>query len=119
MMNQSLTKAQRREVRRLAGVAHERELATAVEALQVDFNRWRSGEMDVFALNECIHKFHNGISRDLFKFYGMGGGEDMSVGNAIARGILQETEVDPQILKVLGGFIELVRENLIEAEKAS
>ena len=57
----SFSKAQKREVRRLAGLAHERELAAAVDNLRAQFERWRAGEFDVFELNERIHQFHDGI----------------------------------------------------------
>jgi hypothetical protein len=67
MSARPFTKAQRREVRRLTGLAHERELSTAAGRLQSEFDRWRRGEIDVFILNECIHKFHDGTSRELYK----------------------------------------------------
>jgi len=106
MSMDSFTKGHRREIRRLAGLAHERELSTAAGSLESEFGRWRRGEIDVFELNEHIHKFHDGVSRELYKAYAMGRLE-FSVAGAIARGVLQESEVDPAILEGLRGLIGL------------
>src|SRR6266540_4029035 len=39
----SFEKAQRKELRRLAGLAHERELAIALAALEAQFHEWHAG----------------------------------------------------------------------------
>jgi hypothetical protein len=104
----SLTKAQRREVRRLAGSAYKRELSAAAAALEEKFNRWRRGELDVFALNEQIHKYHDGVSRDLYQRYVLGEPQ-WAVADAVRRGILQEQEVVPEIMSCLGGLIEFFK----------
>jgi hypothetical protein len=70
-----LTKKQKAELRRLAGLAHERELSAAIRELDLEFERWKKGEISVFALNERIHKFHHGISRDLYALYDPRGAE--------------------------------------------
>ena len=66
MQNALLTKSQKRELRRLAGLAHERELSAAAQELAVSFDAWRSGKIDVFTLNEAIHGYHHGISREIY-----------------------------------------------------
>jgi hypothetical protein len=104
-----LTKAQKREIRRLTGLAHARELAMAAGELQAQFERWSKGEFDVFELNERIHQYHDGISRDLYKRYVMGEAE-WSLAAAIAREIVREPEVDPAILEYLRDLIVLVRQ---------
>lgn len=105
-----MTKAQRREVRRLAGVVYERELAAALGQLESAFGRWHRGEIDAFALNDEIHRFHDGASKDLWKQYALGEA-GFGLAAAIARGILKETEVNTAILKNLGGLIAFAREN--------
>jgi hypothetical protein len=111
MTTERFTKAQRKEIRRLAGLAHERELGAAAGQLGLQFERWRRGEIDVFALNQEIHLFHDGVSRDLYKSYVMGCNPEWSVASAIARDVLNESEIDPLILQGLGGSIELARES--------
>jgi hypothetical protein len=117
MSTYPFTKAQKREIRRLAGLAYERELAKAAGELQSEFERWRGGEIDVFALNDHIHKFHDGASRDLYKRYVMGEAK-WSLAAAIARGIVQESKVDPVILESLRSVIDLIRQMSQEDEEA-
>jgi hypothetical protein len=110
MMNAlTFTKSQKREIRRLAGIAYEREMSAAAAALEEEFKRWRRGELDVFALNEQIHKFHNGISRDLYKQYAMGD-PDCAVALAVRRGVLTDQEVPAEIMSGIGGMVEFFKE---------
>jgi hypothetical protein len=103
-----LTKKQKAELRRLAALAHERELSAAIHELDLDFERWRKGEISVFALNECIHKFHHGISRDLYSMYDPREAE-LTVPGAIARGTLREDEVDRSLLQNLAELIQFAK----------
>jgi hypothetical protein len=108
MISTSLTKTQKAELRRLAGVAHERELASAITDLEGEFARWRKGEINVFELKESIHKFHHGISRELYNHYEPRHA-DITVPAAIARGALREEEVDPSLLEHMAELIEFAR----------
>ena len=94
------TKANRRKLRELAGVAYTRELSAELAKLERDFVQWRSGEIDPFELSDRIHRFHDGISRDLYVLY-----RDLSPNHAVARAIvlqwLQENEVPSEILSAL------------------
>jgi hypothetical protein len=101
----------------LAGLAHERELSNAAADLQARFEEWRSGRIDVFALNEQIHRYHDGVSRDLYKRYSMGEAH-WSVASAIARGILKESEVLPILLDSLRSVVDLAREMNREDDEA-
>ena len=112
----SLSKTQKREVRRLSGIAYEKELSMAAGELQSQFERWRRGEFDVFVLNEHVHKFHDGISRELYKRYAMGDA-DWSLASAIGRDILKESEVDPAIVAILRNVIDMARRAGIDDER--
>lgn len=103
----AFTKSQRKEVKRLSDLAHQRELEGAMEDLEANFGRWRKGEIDVFHLNELIHQFHNGVSRDLYKFYGLSEAHH-GVAFGLARGIIDESEVDPEIREKLGELIDFM-----------
>jgi hypothetical protein len=103
-----LTKKQKAELRRLADLAHERELSAAMDELEAEFRRWRSGHISVFELNERIHKFHHGISRELYKRYDPRDAE-MVVPGAIARGTIREDEVDVTLLHNLSDLIQFVK----------
>jgi hypothetical protein len=97
---------------------------TVVRSNQAEANRRHAfefyeslGEIDVFVLNDCIHKFHDGVSRDLYKRYAMGESE-WSVASAIARNVLKESEIDHSILNGLRSVIELARQMRQEDEEA-
>jgi len=117
MSTDSFTRAQRREVRRLSGIAYERELGRATEELRSLFERWHRGEIDVFVLSEHIHQFHDGVSRDLYKRYVMGEVE-WNVTLAIVRGVIEESEVDAAVLEGLRSVIEMARRMSREDEEA-
>ena len=81
-------------------LAYERELGKALEALEENFRQWRKNKIMAFELSELIHKFHNGIARDLWSFYERGHTE-LSIRHAIAEGIILKTEVSLVIFEKL------------------
>lgn len=87
-------------MRRIAGLANERELTTALESLEKNFRRWRKKKINAFELSDRIHKFHNGIARDLWSFYTAGPAE-LNVKHAIAKGVILKNEISPVILEKL------------------
>ncbi len=94
------TKPERKELRKLAGLAYERDLAKALESLEDNFKRWRENKITAFELSDSIHQFHNGIARDLWSFY-TNGYTDMIVTQAITDGIISKAEISPGILEKL------------------
>ena len=50
----------KRLVREYAAIAHDRELGQALRDLDVQFGRWRNGEISAAELNDVIHQFHDG-----------------------------------------------------------
>lgn len=94
------TKSEKKELRKLAGLAYERELAKALEALEESFRQWKKKKISAFELSECIHKFHNGSARNLWNLYETGHAET-SARHAITEGIILKTEVCPGILEKL------------------
>jgi hypothetical protein len=55
-------KKKKRYCREMAALAHERELNTALQALQSQFENWQQDKIDCFELNQLVHEFHDGIS---------------------------------------------------------
>jgi hypothetical protein len=49
------TKANKRKLRQLAGVAYERELGAELSKLEAEFARWRRGEIDPCELSDRAH----------------------------------------------------------------
>jgi hypothetical protein len=103
------TKANKRKLRELAGMAYRRELGHELAKLEMDFSRWRGGEIDPFELSDRIHHFHDGVSRDLYVAY-----RDLSPSHAVARAIalqvLDRTEVPSEILGELESMVQFFEE---------
>lgn len=100
--------AAKRHFRKLAAVAYERELTTALTALAAHFERWKRGELDAFALNEEVHKHHQGRARALYKLYSYGDPSQV-VARALAAGILEEKEVDARYWPLLASLVEFFK----------
>lgn len=103
-MNKIYSKKQKRYLRDLAAECHEFELEDALEELYEEFQKWGGKSINVFELNDRIHEFHNGISRELYKRYVMMDA-DFSVAYALNNNILDEETVDEEILKLLGNML--------------
>jgi hypothetical protein len=107
------TKANKRKLRQLAGVAHERELAAELAKLEAEFARWRRGEIDPFELSDRIHRFHDGVTRDLYVLYSRLS-PSHSVARAVALQVLREAEVPSELLEALEHPLHFYREQLAE-----
>ncbi len=98
-------KKEKRYFRDMAALAHERELSAELKELQSKFELWNKGKIDSFELNQEIHEFHDGTSRDLYKRYAMG---DIypAVAYAIANGTITESEINKEYTTELLQTIE-------------
>lgn len=103
-MKAKFSKAEKKELRALSGLAYERELSQALSNLLVRFDEWQAAELDPFELNKHIHSFHNGTSRDLYNFYTMVAAQN-AVAYALAEGLLSKEEVSEEILDKLEPMI--------------
>lgn len=99
-MPRNFTKKQKAEVRRLNGLAWERELSVALDHLHRDFDALKSGDISAFDMSDRIHRFHDYTARDLYKCYTYGDSY-FAVPSAIARGIIDRSEVSSELLKLL------------------
>ena len=69
MHETNLTKSQKKHLRELAGRGYEAALSNELDRLQAKFSRWKRGEIDVWDLNDEIHRHHDGPSRELYKLF--------------------------------------------------
>lgn len=99
----------KREVHRLSGVAHERALRAAFESLEAKFALWRNGKLDTFALNDALHEYHQKEQREIWGIY-QRGPAPTAVARAVAEGLLNESDLSPQLLEDLGQSIAIFRE---------
>lgn len=95
----------KRLVREWAGVAHDRDLRKALGELRVQFGRWERGEVSSFELNDFVHRFHDGTSREIWKRYATNHLEP-AVASAVAAGILRREELPTELLEHIAGLIE-------------
>jgi hypothetical protein len=110
---QDTPKRIKRLIRDWAGIAHDRELGKALRDLQAEFDRWQRGEVSVFELNDLIHRFHDGASRDIWKKYATNHLEP-ALAFAVTMGILRREELPPELLQHIAGLIDFY-----QAEKVS
>ena len=66
------SKARRRTARALVATYHEAELAGLVEHVAEAIERYRAGELDVYDVDEVIHRYHK-ATQELWKFCFRGG----------------------------------------------
>ncbi|PKN56606.1 MAG: hypothetical protein CVU56_15365 [Deltaproteobacteria bacterium HGW-Deltaproteobacteria-14] len=107
-MTAPLTKEQKRQLRELNGLAYERELAAELTKLEVEFARWRAGEVTPFDLERTIHVFHQGPARELYTRYD-GSMSELMVASAIDRGVLSEEEAGPEAIGLLADQLAAIR----------
>lgn len=111
------TEKQRRELRKLQGLAWERELSAVLGDLEGDFCFWRKGHISPFELNDRIHRFHNGRSRELHNTYS-GSLDNFRLEAVVARGVIDESEVSEDLLAVYRPHIDRIREQLRCSEES-
>ncbi|MHA2360158.1 MAG: hypothetical protein ACXAB5_07780 [Candidatus Thorarchaeota archaeon] len=106
----STEKEIRKQIRELAGKAHDRELNLYLSELENHFAEWREGTISPIELSDSIHEFHNGANRAIYKTYTKLK-RDQLVARAIGIGLLSEDEVPLEIKERLAGAIEFYREH--------
>jgi hypothetical protein len=109
-----LPKAARRTIRELADLAYERELAVELAKLRVEFDAWAAGGMTAFELEQAIHRFHQGMARELYNRYSAGSTLSHAVAAAILRSTIFWGEIPApareHLERLVAVFSELARE---------
>ncbi|OGQ93983.1 MAG: hypothetical protein A2521_04355 [Deltaproteobacteria bacterium RIFOXYD12_FULL_57_12] len=104
-MAQRYDKPTRKRFRKLTAIAHERELAGALQKLHDQFDAWQARKIDAFELNDRIHLFHQKTARELWKMYDNTVDEDLLVSRALKLGLLTEDEIGEDLIEQLGPMI--------------
>ena len=63
------TKSERKTICKLAALAWERQLRSELHKIATAIADMDKGLLSPFEVNQIIHEFHNGISRELFNRY--------------------------------------------------
>ncbi len=104
-MNRKFSKSERAKLRHLAEEAHARELSAASTQLFERFQSWAGDQLNVFDLNQDIHEFHNGVSRELYVRYVMGD-LTLAVIGAISTGVLSPEDVGEGLMSKLDDAVQ-------------
>jgi hypothetical protein len=88
-----------------AAIAHERDLRKALTELRGEVDRWDRGEIDSHELNQLVHRFHDGVSREIWKRYATSHLEP-AVASAVVAGVLKKKELPDELLRHIAGLIE-------------
>jgi hypothetical protein len=107
---QNMTKSQKRHLRELAVKAYEIELSSAIEAVHQSIQKWKKNEISCWDTDQEIHNYHDNVARDLYKTYVMLNDPEFAVTLAIAKGILNISEVREDCRQFVEGLLILSRE---------
>ena len=99
------TKQIKKLIRQYGAIAHERELSQELRDLHSEFERWQKGEISAGDLNDKIHDYHDGPSRNMWVKYGTSNPQ-AGLAAAIASGLIAKDEVPSQLLEFLARNIE-------------
>jgi hypothetical protein len=114
MTSELSTEKQRREIRRLAGLAYEREISNELDGLYSVFREWKDGALKPFDVSDAVHEFHQGPNRELYKIYN-GPNASFVVARTVARGLLSRDEVAKVLDERLEQMIGFTTETLPES----
>lgn len=103
------SKAARRRLREILALAHERELAGELQALERELARWRAGEIDAFAAADRV-RLSVGAIRTLERDYEPRNPTlALVAAGAVMRGIVTEAEVGPEAMPALDSVLRALR----------
>lgn len=89
----NLTKKERSQLRQSVSLAYSRELDSHLDKLLKEFEKWKNSQIDCWDLNDLIHKFHDGISRDLYKLYNYNDNYYLLIERALSLNFIKKEEL--------------------------
>jgi hypothetical protein len=97
-------KSVKRLVREWATVLRNRELGPALLELRTHVDRWQRGEITALDLDDLIHQFHQGSSRQIANKYETTYLE-AAIGFAITTGALRREELPEKLLEHVARWV--------------
>jgi hypothetical protein len=101
-------KAQKKELRRLAGLVYERELGHWLRQLRDRFDDWQRGEIAASELSEHVHEYDQGPARVVWARH-THLPPVTRVAWGLAEDLLDEAEVEPRLLELVRESAEVLR----------
>jgi hypothetical protein len=109
MINKALSKKMKKVLREYAEQAYCKEMSIALDALYESMNLWKQGQVTVYQMNDEIHNYHNGASREVYNRYNTTH-LNLAVASAIQRGILEKEAIDPEFLEVISAELTIIHD---------
>lgn len=107
----TLSKAQKKHLRQLAGIAYERDLARCLNDLKSSFDEWEAGGISVWDLNDKIHEFHNKTARELYKVYVSMADPVFAVSFGIRHGVIDAEEIQKECMPLIQPILDYFNDN--------
>ncbi len=101
-------KHEKQELRRLADLAYKAEMSIEMEKLAHHFADWRAGNIDVFALDERVHNYHDGAHRELYKRYVMYPQYHLEVARALVLKLIPAIAISQDLMAKIKPLIESI-----------
>lgn len=109
-------KATSKKMRELSSQSYERELRKELETLAEKFKSWQDNQMDTWDLEEAIHKFHNGVARELYKRYNYLSPEEI-LSYALFQNIIAYEELPEEIADEIKMMTDIIYRNNREVQE--
>ena len=106
-----MSKKQKKHLQELAGHCYELEMSEALSDLFDYFQKWKTGEIDVWDLNENIHHHHDYRARDLYKFYEVLRNPQNAVARGVSRGIINLDDIQKDCHPFVEKLVEYYNQN--------
>ena len=106
----TLSSKQKRHLRKLIGLAYERDLGRSLEDLAKEVDAWREQRCSVWDLNQKIHEYHDLTARTLYKIY-ISTDLFATAAIAVTRGALSLDEVDESLRDEVKHLSEVLQRN--------
>ena len=106
-----ISKKLKKMLRQHASRAWEAEMQAALQALEAKFSQWKKGTISSAELNDAIHEYHDGISRDIWRRFSTNKPR-MPLAYAVASGLITEKSLPAEVLEHIESTVEYFREQL-------
>lgn len=81
----------------------------ALEALAVQFDRWREGRISCADLHDAIHEYHDGIGREIWKRFSTRQPE-VPLAHAVAAGLIARESLPAELLELVEPLVQFFRQ---------
>ena len=102
----SVTKTEAKALRNWAETAWDRELSAEITKLGIVIDALKTGELSPQQVNDLIHEFHDGVARDLYRFYTRASPE-MAVAHALVGQVIAKGELPLDLYARLLPLVEI------------